>query len=90
MNAVLSIKIDLLEPAKVSSVADIVALDASQIREISICLNCLVDNGNRSVAAVVTSTDSTVQDLIFLAQTTQPEGTSIEIWFQGRSERIRI
>jgi len=87
MKAVLSLKIDLLEPAHVVTVADVLELQPSQVREISILFAA---GGRPLIEAVVANVRDVLHDLVSLVQNEQPAGTSIEIWYHGRSETIRI
>ena len=90
MKAVISIKIDLLEPAHVVTALNILELHPSQIREMSVRVACPGLVSRPSVEAVVPNTTDAMHDLISIVQNSQPEGTFIEVWFHGRYETIRI
>ena len=88
MKAAMSIVVELLEPALVRSAEDLKLLDLAQVRHVAIKLtseNNWVDEPlyfesktDQQAAAIAT--------LVEFARITQPSGTSVEIWYQGRSE----
>lgn len=90
MNAVLSIELEVLEPVRVGSADDLLALHPSQIRWIAIRLTT-DDEGAEAVFNAQTSDSRTaIQALVSLAQRSQPDGTTVVVWFQGRSESFTI
>ena len=93
MNAVLTIELEILEPTLVASSEDLLQLHPSQIRWIAIRLTSDGDEG-RAGAAVFSaqSSDSriAVRALVDLAHQSQPHGTPVVVWYQGRSESFVI
>lgn len=89
MNAILSIELELLEPARVASASELQELHPSQIRWVSIRLTA---DGADSVPFMAQADDvrAAVRNLIALAQRSQPEGTVVLVWYQGRSESFVI
>jgi hypothetical protein len=62
-------------------------LDAAEIKRLEVHLRA--DEGHS--VDLWLQTDELrfgLSDLIAFARRTQPEGTAIEVWYQGRSERI--
>lgn len=93
MNAVLSIELEILEPALVDSADALRGLHPSQIRWIAIRLTTTGDEGGADAAVFsAQSSDSrvAVRGLVDLAQQSQPQGTAVVVWFQGRSETFLI
>lgn len=91
MNAVLSIELEILEPAHVASAEHLLQLHPSQIHWISIRLAC-DEIGEESVDFEARASDSrlAVRSLVALAQQAQPRGTTVRVWYQGRSESFVI
>ena len=93
MNATLSIELDLLEPVIVGSADQLQDLHPSQIRWVSIRLTAETKEGDADPVTFDAHADEArlaIRDLIALAQRAQPEGTTVRVWFQGRSESFRI
>lgn len=83
------IELEINEPAKVGSEEELLRLHAAQIKWISVRLN----NGGESSTGLtcsVTNDRSSLLDLIAFARRSQPEGTSVKIWFRGRSEEFSL
>ncbi len=93
MNAVLSVELEILEPALVTSADHLLSLHPSQIRWVSIRLTTGgAGDGGKSVTFSAQADDDrvSVQDLVALAQKAQPHGTVVLVWYQGRSESFVI
>lgn len=98
MKAILCIELELLEPILLESAAQMRELTPEQIRWVSIMLT--VDHGEdggdenegNPVTFTTQSSDAhfSIRDLVLLAQHSQPEGTDVLVWYQGRSERFVI
>lgn len=84
MNAVLSIELEISEPALVASARDMRSLHPGQVRWVSIRL--AADGAD----AVTFSSTASLHDLTELAQRSQPDGTAVLVWYQGRSEGFVI
>jgi hypothetical protein len=92
MNAVLSIELEVLEPVRVGSADDLLALHPSQIRWISIRLTAEEHEDSEAAVFNAQTSDSRVaiRALVSLAERSQPGGTKVLVWFQGRSESFTI
>jgi len=90
MNAVLSIELEVLEPARVSSAEDLLALHPSQIRWVSIRLAAEGDQDAAVFSAQSSDSRTAIRALVSLAERSQPDGTRVAVWFQGRSESFTI
>jgi len=92
MNATLSIEMELLEPLIVTSAAQMLDLHPTQIRWISIRLKLETTADENPITFSAQADDSrmAIDSLVSLAQRSQPEGTSVVVWFQGRAESFQI
>lgn len=92
MKATLFIEIELLEPTIIASVAQMLDLHPSQIRSVSIRLKPdETAEGDPSIfSAQVENSRIAIYNLISLAQRSQPEGTMVTVWFQGRFESFHV
>lgn len=93
MKAILTIELELLEPAIVGNADQLQDLHPSQIRWVSIRLTTEGDDdGPESVAFDARADDAreAIRNLVALAQRSQPEGTTVLVWYQGRSESFLI
>ncbi|RYG26537.1 hypothetical protein EON82_02975 [bacterium] len=90
MNAVLSIELEVLEPVRVGSADDLLALHPSQIRWISIRLTTEGESDGAVFSAQTSDSRLAVQALVDLALRSQPDGTAVVVWYQGRSETFTI
>ena len=91
MNALLSIELEILEPALVDSAERLLQLHPSQIRWVSIRL--AADEGSEESVAFEAKADDSraaVRSLIALAQRAQPNGTPVKVWYQGRIEQFLV
>ena len=91
MNALLSIELELLEPALVASAEHLLELHPTQIRWVSVRLTA--DEGEESSVAFEAQADDSrlaVRNLVALARQSQPHGTVVLVWYQGRSESFLI
>lgn len=101
MKAVLSIELEVLEPAIVGSADQLMDLHPSQIRWVSIRLTAdktaddfadesEEEDGSITFEAQSPDTRVAIRNLVAIAQKSQPEGTEVVVWYQGRSERFQI
>jgi hypothetical protein len=92
VNAVLSIQQEVLEPVGVGSASDLRRIDPSQIRWLSIKLSTSDPLKDEPLSYTSKAEDGRfdLQQLIDLAQRSQPGGTLVMVWYQGRSEQIVI
>lgn len=93
MKAVLTIELELLEPANVSTAAQLQELHPSQIRWVSIRLTTDSEEGGSDTVTFEARADDArlaVRNLVALAQKSQPEGTAVQVWYQGRFESFLI
>ena len=92
MNATLSIEMELLEPLAVTSAALMMDLHPTQIRWITVQLRHGATSDEDAITFTAQADDSrmAIDSLVTLAQRSQPEGTSVLVWFQGRSESFQI
>ena len=90
MNATLSIELEVLEPVLLSSADDLLALHPSQIRWISIRLTTEGEPDGAVFSTQSSDSRLAVQALVDLALGSQPKGTKVVVWFQGRSESFTI
>ncbi len=92
MKATLSIDVELHVPALVGSATELAELHPGQIRSISVRIEAVdeVRGEPVSVEALPDLTRVAMRDLIALARASQPEGTRVAVWYQGRSERFEI
>ncbi len=90
MNAVLSIELEILEPALVDSAERLLDLHPSQIRWISIRLTTDGDADALTFSSQADDARTAVRSLVALAQKSQPEGTAVLVWYQGRAERFLL
>lgn len=93
MNAVLTVELEVLEPVLVDTAEGLLQLHPSQIRWIAIRLTTPGDEGGADAAVFsAQSADSrvAVRALVDLAQGSQPGGTAVVVWYQGRSESFVI
>lgn len=89
MNAVLSIELEVLDPEAIGDGSRLRELHQHQIRWASLRL---ISEGETSACFSLGSDDVRLgfRDLIDVARLAQPEGTSVLVWYQGRSERFQI
>jgi hypothetical protein len=93
MKAVLTIELEVLEPAIVGSASQLQDLHPSQIRWVSIRLTADGEGLEEDSVTFEAQADDArlaIRNLVALAQKSQPEGTAVVVWYQGRSERFLI
>jgi|GEM_PF-3281981 len=90
MQATLSIIVDLLEPALVSTADELKGLDPSQIRRLEMRLTSDKDGSEDTEPARIDGEVDhrlvSMAELVEFAQATQPNATVVEIWYHGRCE----
>jgi len=93
MTAILSIDMELLQPVSVTSVATLLQLHSSQVGRVSIRLSTVEEDGvvdSITFRADPEDPKGAIQNLVSLSQKSQPGGTAVRIWYQGRSEEFVI
>lgn len=80
---------EINEPTSVSSAEQLLQLHPSQISWLTIRLTAL---GDDPVQLSLNADEGrlSLQDMVEFARRMQPEGTTVEIWFRGRSEQFMI
>jgi hypothetical protein len=91
MKAAMSIIVELLEPALVRSTDDLKQLDLAQVKQVAIKVNAANQSSGEEPLYLESRSDQqsgAILTLLEFAETIQPEGTCVEVWFQGRSEEF--
>lgn len=91
MRATLSLSIELSEPTLIRTADDLRRLDRSKLQMVEIRL--APQGEDTEASAIVASADPmylTVAEIVNFADRVQPEGTKVEIRYQGRSEWMTI
>lgn len=92
MNAILALEIELLQPVHLASEEQLLQIDRSHVRRVSIRLTT-DESGPSEVVTLTAGSEVTriaIQSLVALAKKAQPEGTAVLVTYQGRSEGFTI
>ena len=84
---------ELLQPVTVTSASQLEGLHPSQISSVSIRLTATGEGeATESVTFSAQAGDArlAIRNLVALAQRSQPGGTVVMVWYQGRSEEFVI
>lgn len=85
----MTIVVELLEPALVQSVDDLLSLDPAQVKQVSLRLNPL-DGDAQGVETRVEPETTSLLELVRFARAAQNEPTTVELWYRGRFEAFTL
>lgn len=81
----MTIVIELMEPALAQTADDLAALGSEQIRQVSLRLTS-AEERTHGVETKADPATTNLGELVAFAREVQTEPTTVELWYQGRSE----
>jgi hypothetical protein len=85
----MTLVVELLEPALVQTTDDLLGLDPVQIRQVSLRLNPK-DGSGQGVETKADPETTNLGELVSFMRAVQTEPSTVELWFQGRSESLNL